>query len=217
MSQFPTHTTSINRNSNIAPAQTGQGAQGGPAGLPQNVGVSAQAMRDDPMMVLIEAAYARSQATLDDLGGLAEEQKQSNSQMEKIRNVEKKLRDALTDNSLSTAELNEIEALAKEAGVWEAISSPVGALRDLISGISEGTHVYIDPTGTDPGWVQRRGLVDALKEGLKEAKENVKGQSANRELDMQRLTQEYSTASQMASNLSKRQNDTAMAIIRNLA
>ncbi len=195
------------------------GANGGqsPASQPQNVGVSAQAMRDDPMMVLIEAAYARSQATLDDLGGLAEEQKQSNSQMEKIRNVEKKLRDALTDNSLSTAELNEIEALAKEAGVWEAISSPVAALRDAIEKTPEKVNVWIDQNSTEAYHVDRRGWVDAIKESLKEFKENVKGQSANRELDMQRLTQEYSTASQMASNLSKRQNDTAMAIIRNLA
>lgn len=210
------HTISVNRNSNTAPAQTGQGAQGGPARQPQNVGVSAQAMRDDPMMVLIEAAYARSQATLDELGGLAEEQKQSNSQMEKIRNVEQRVREAINRGSISSDDLEYLRKMATEAGVLSAIQLPLDDLKGRIDANGEG-HAWVNLTSQDPGQIEINRLVEGLREGLKEAKENVKGQSANRELDMQRLTQEYSTASQMASNLSKRQNDTAMAIIRNLA
>ena len=46
---------------------------------------------------------------------------------------------------------------------------------------------------------------------------DLKGQSSQLELEMQRVTSEESRARQLSSNLLKKYNDTAMAIVRNMA
>lgn len=214
-------------------------------------------VNSDPMMALILAAHTRSQIAMEDLSGLAKDQKASNDLLKEIRGLENELRKARSDGRITRDEITKIEqqaAALQEKGVGIDISTQLAGLRGLLnvassangegeyqsSGIlaseaDNGEHGYSTDVG-DGSFYAENGedylfasaasphenhktndkTLDAIKEAINDAKENVKAEVSNRELDIQRVTQEVSSAMQLQSNLSKRWSDVGNAIIGNM-
>ncbi|MCK6545412.1 hypothetical protein L6R52_06045 [Myxococcota bacterium] len=172
----------------------------------------------DPQLTMIEAAYYRQQLALGELSSLAEDQKANNDQMKAIRGLQDELRKMLSDGAkggdkhLDVTELEGLKARAAELGI--DISAHVDSILGMINGES-GNKSFI--------WVNDgsnkhvKDLVDQIKESLSSALDDVKSDASSKELDIQRVSQEVSTWTQMASTLLKKFNDTIMAVIRNIA
>lgn len=213
-------------------------------------------VNSDPMMALILAAHTRSQIAMEDLSGLAKDQKASNDLLKEIRGLENELRKARSDGRITRDEISKIEqqaAALQEKGVGIDISTQLAGLRDLLnvamsedgnkqyvaSGIlvseadrgmhnyrrlGDGSHYrevgddYLLASAASPHENHKANdkTLDSIKEAINDAKENVKAEVSNRELDIQRVTQEVSSAMQLQSNLSKRWSDVGNAIIGNM-
>jgi hypothetical protein len=193
----------------------------------------------DPMMAMIVATHARTQVAMADLSELAKEQQHANTALTALRKVEETLREIRSDKTIT---FEEIEGLRKEAVDAKTKFNLDFDIEPLLQQLEKGLHDVHQPDAND-GRGQlvgdRRALedgdylyiaqtsdvaehktnfenVDSIAKNLESAKDQVRGEVSNREIDMQRMTQEVSTSMQLASNLSKRWSDTDNAIVGNL-
>lgn len=194
-------------------------------------------VNSDPMMAMILAAHTRSQIAMEDLSGLAEDQKASNELLKELRGLENDLRKMRADNKVTRLELDQfvekVEALSNK-GVGIDVAAFVTQLQADFH-IAYGGGASGVKVSDRAGWTANNGdyllanagsvhenhksndkSLDSIKEAINEAKENVKAEVSNRELDIQRVTQEVSSAMQLQSNLSKRWSDVGNAIIGNM-
>lgn len=176
-------------------------------------GVNVSAMTSHPMAAMISAQGYSQQLAMQELNGLAAEQQASNQALARLRAVEDKLRSILMDGEITSAELDELEAFAREAGV--DIGDFLSAVRSEISASGGGKVAYSE-YGDGEGERKLRGLVKSLREQLGRRRDDIKGEASSRELDIQRASQELAIAMQLQSNLSKRWSDTLNAIVANM-
>lgn len=189
----------------------------------------------DPMMAMIVATHARTQVALADLSDLAKQQQAANTTLTKIRKVEERLREIKADKKITHAEMNELRAEVKnlkdETGIEVNIEGLLGELNKDLHDMhdtsdrgrqlntnetrEDGDYLLINAAGSDNQQTNFEN-VDAIGKAFEGAKDQVRGEVSNREIDMQRMTQEVSTSMQMASNLSKRWSDVDNAIVGNL-
>ncbi|MCB9654052.1 MAG: hypothetical protein H6729_07995 [Deltaproteobacteria bacterium] len=100
------------------------------------------------------------------------------------------------------------------------ISTPTQPPKDAQASttVEESDRDYLreDRDGPYECWKTHAQNLDAIRDAIGECKENVKGEASNRELDIQRITQEVSSAMQLQSNLAKSDTDTIKGTIANI-
>jgi hypothetical protein len=178
----------------------------------------------DPMFALQFALDQSRQGALGELAELAAAQQATNDKLVNLRKLEGALRDKLSRGYLSENDLAELEGMAKGLGI--DLKPQLDALRGLIDArpvsvqgdaAPDGSrHIAIDPNGTDKYWQDRNKAVDDLKRAIDMHKDNVKSESSNRELDLQRATQDYSALMQQLSNVSRARYEIDKNIIGNI-
>lgn len=181
-----------------------------------------------PMMALITAQHFSQQLAMRELSGLATDQKSSNDALSRVRAVEEHLAKMISGGRITRAALDELKQLGEEVGV--DLSGGIDALHALVDygvGWMRDNQPDQVPASRDEEWGnymvgseedhQRaaRDAVKAMGEQLTRRRDDIKGDASNRELDIQRVSQELSSAMQLQSNLSKRWSDTLNGIVSN--
>ncbi|MCB9654055.1 MAG: hypothetical protein H6729_08010 [Deltaproteobacteria bacterium] len=179
------------------------------------------AVTSDPVLALILAAHTRSMGAMEELQVLAKDQEMSNEQLKKLRALEGKLRDIRSDHEITRGEIDELKRLAKEAkdaGIAIDLDALFASLENYTFSTKANVGEYIEEnsSATEGQAKKVNETLESIKDAIGEAKENVKGEASNRELDIQRITQEVSSAMQLQSNLSKTWNDVSKGIIANI-
>ena len=194
-------------------------------------------VNSDPMMAMILAAHTRSQIAMEDLSGLAEDQQQSNNLLKELRGLESELRKIRSDGHITRAELKGLSdkmTALQGKGVAIDAASFIAELEGQLkvaegggehgrlvkdsreSGVKDGDYLWANAASPHENHKTNDKKLDSIKEAINDAKENVKAEVSNRELDIQRVTQEVSSAMQLQSNLSKRWSDVGNAIVGNM-
>lgn len=75
-------------------------------------------------------------------------------------------------------------------------------------------NVRIDETSDDDGDKSRAKKVDAIRDAISEALDEVKGEASGQELELQMASQEYSRATQLASNLLNVRNEVLKSLVQ---
>jgi hypothetical protein len=196
----------------------------GPVAPPQAANPMLAMLLADPMFAMQFAVDQSRRGALEELAQLASDQQATNARLAELRKLKTAVKQALSDDRIDSAELDMVERLSRELGV--DLSPQLRALRvklDEVTAEHSGRNVghggerYMDlsPTSAEE-WAQARGkLVEDLKSAIEMHEDNVKAEASNRELALQRATQEYSSVMQLASNLSRSSYETAKAIIGN--
>ncbi len=82
------------------------------------------------------------------------------------------------------------------------------------AGPSVQTHLWINETSDVDYMKPRKQQLDNIREAIDEALDNVKGEASGQELELQMASQEYSRATQLASNLLNVRNDVFKALVQ---
>ena len=226
------HIPSTGPRPNFAPSALPDrpGTPGGEGSAPASQRPAARPapISSDPMLAMITAQHFSQKLAMQELSGLAADQKASNEAQAKVRAVEEHLSKMLMGGAVTRSEIDQLKALAEEAGV--NIDQAIQQLHDHVDGAMEWrarVHPDAAPLAPDAQYFEyhehsdegyhreRRDTVKDIREQLTRRRDDIKGEAANRELDIQRVSQELSTAMQMQSNLSKRWSDTLNQIVSN--
>ncbi len=201
-------------------------------------------INNDGMLALVIARDAQARLAEAELSDHAEMAQALNDKQSKLRDVKKTLRKALTDGNLDPAEMANINAAADEAGIGDEIRGHIQALFDASEAgraridspdnhtayatvETYETHrksttpnksgtVKIDETSEDEGAKKLAQQVTSIREAIDEALEEVKGEASGQELELQMASQEYSRATQLASNLLNVRNEVLKSFVQTI-
>ena len=169
----------------------------------------------DATSVLAMVEHMMSEGFMGELRSLAEKQKSIYDKLETLRDLRKSLDAANANGTLMWTDQVALEAKFRDAGLdGSAFFSALTATYSDEAG-RPTDRIYLQ--GQDPVFALRTENIEGLERLISDQMDNLKGQSSQLELEMQRVTSEESRARQLSSNLLKKYNDTAMAIVRNMA